>query len=97
MDLEHERRLTDVEARSKSNAHRLDEVERRQDTLDKLAGAVEVLATREQTIENDVKEMKSDIKTLTLKPATRWESISEKVIWALIAAALGFILAHIGL
>ena len=97
MDLEHERRLTEVEERSKSNSHRLDDVEKRQDTLDKLASSVEVLATREQTIENDVKEMKGDIKTLTLKPAKRWESISEKVLWALIAAALGFILAHLGL
>ena len=30
MDLEHERRLTDVEARSKSNTKRLDDMEKRQ-------------------------------------------------------------------
>ena len=64
MDLEHEKRLTEVEARSKSNAHRIDEVERRQDNLDKIAGAVEALAVREENVESDVKEIKSDVKSL---------------------------------
>ena len=97
MDLEHERRLTEIEERSKSNSHRLDDVEKRQDTLDELVGTVKVLATREETIETDVKEIKGEVKALTLKPAKRWESLSEKVLWAIIAAILGFILAHIGL
>jgi len=97
MDLEHERRLTEIEERSKSNSHRLDDVEKRQDTLDELVGTVKVLATREETIETDVKEIKGEVKALTLTPAKRWESPSEKGLWAIIAAILGFILAHIGL
>jgi len=97
MDLEHERRLTEIEERSKSNSHRLDDVEKRQDTLDELVGTVKVLATREETIETDVKEIKGEVKALTLKPAKRWESLSEKVLWAIIAAILGYAMAHIGL
>ena len=50
MEREFEHRLTEVEARSKSNVHRLDEVEKRQDNLDKLASSVAVLAEREQNV-----------------------------------------------
>ena len=96
MDLEHERRLTEVENRSKSNAHRLDDVERRQDSLDELVGTVKVLANREETVENDVKEIKSDVKTLTNKPAKRWDSLVDKIILTIAAAIVGFILAKFG-
>lgn len=96
MDLEHERRLTEVENRSKSNEHRLDEVEKRQDSLDELVGTVKVLANREETVENDVKEIKGDVKTLTIKPAKRWDSLVDKIILTIAAAIVGFILAKFG-
>lgn len=97
MDLEHERRLTEVESRSKSNTTRLDEVEKRQDSLDELVSTVKVLAVREQNVENDVKEIKVDVKGLTNKPAQRWDSMIEKIIVTVVAAVVGFLLAKIGL
>lgn len=97
MDLAHEKRLTEVEERSKSNTHRLDEMEKRQDNLDELVGTVKVLAVREENVENDVKEIKSDVKSLTNKPAQRWDNLVDKVIMLLAAAVVGFILARIGL
>lgn len=97
MDMEHERRLTEVEERSKSNTHRLDEVEKRQNNLDKLAASVEVLAVKESNVENDVKEIKSDVKTLTTKPAKRWDNLINQIITIVVAAIAGFILAKIGL
>lgn len=97
IDLEHEKRLTEVEARSKSNAHRLDDVERRQDNLDELAGAVKALAVRAENTETDVKEIKSDVKILAGKPGQRWESLVDKIIWAVAAALISFVLARIGL
>ena len=97
MDLPHEKRLTEVEARSKSNAHRLDAVEKLQDNLDELVGTVKALAVREENMENDVKEIKSDVKSLTEKPAKRWDALVEKVILTIAAALVGFLLAQIGL
>lgn len=97
MDLEHEKRLTEVEERSKSNTHRIDEIEKRQDNLDELVGTVKVLAIREENVENDVKEIKSDVKTLTNKPAQRWDGLVSNMIQFLAAAVIGFILAKIGL
>jgi predicted nucleic acid-binding Zn-ribbon protein len=97
MDMEHERRLTEVEERSKSNTHRLDSVEKRQDSLDELIGTVKVLADREERVEDDVKEIKTDVKRLTNKPGQRWDSLMEKIFFGIVAAIIGFILAQIGL
>lgn len=92
-----EHRLTEVESRSKSNTHRLDELERRQDNLDDLVTTVKVLAVREEAVENDVKEIKSDVKSLTGKPAQRWDNLINQIITIVVAAIAGFILAKIGL
>lgn len=97
MDLEHERRLTEVEERSKSNSHRLDDLETRQDNLDKLVTTVNVLATKEENIENTVDEVRCDVKTLINKPAKRWDGLVDKIIMTIAAAIIGFILAKIGL
>lgn len=97
MEINIEHRLTEVEERSKSNTHRLDEVEKRQDNLDKLATSVSLLAEREERVETDVKEIKADVKTLAEKPGKRYDALVEKVAWAVIAAVIAFILGRIGL
>ena len=55
MDLEHERRLTEVEERLKLNSSRLDIIEQKQTEITDLISSVKVLAEREQNVENDVK------------------------------------------
>lgn len=96
MDLEHEKRLTEVEARSRSNAHRLDEVEKRQDSLDDLVSTVKVLADREKRVEDDVGEIKNDVKEMKEKPGKRWDGVVEKVILIVVTAVVTFVLAKIG-
>ena len=97
MQISVEHRLTEVEERSKSNTHRLEELEKRQDNLDDLVSVVKVLAVREEAVENDVKEIKADVKILTSKPGQRWDSLVDKIIWAVAGAVVAFILAKIGL
>lgn len=97
MDLQHEERLSKVEERSKSNSHRLTEVEKRQDNLDKLVATVEVLAVKESNVETVVNEIKTDVKDLKSKPAKRWDGLVDKAIWAVVAAFIGFVLAKLGL
>ena len=96
MDLEHEKRLTEVEARSKSNAYRLEEVEKKQSDLSELVGTVKVLAIKEQNVENDVKEIKTDVKTLTNKSGKRWDGLVDKIVTTIVAIIVGFIFAKIG-
>jgi hypothetical protein len=94
---EYEHRLTQVEQRAKSNTHRLEQVEARQDNLEKLTTSVEVLATKQDAIKDNVDTIKADVKTLTEKPGKRWDAIMDKLIWALLAAILGFAAAYFGI
>lgn len=95
LDIEH--RMTVVEDRSKSNAERLDDVERRQDNLDELVSTVKVLAVREENVEHDVKEIKSDVKTLKDIPAKRWNDMVNKIICVIAGAVVAYLLAKAGL
>lgn len=94
VDMEH--RLTMVEDIAKSNTKRLDAVEKRQDDLDELVSTVKVLAVREEAVESDVKEIKSDVKELAGKSGRRWDTLMNQVLTAVAAAVVGFILARFG-
>lgn len=89
-------KLTEVEQRAKSNTRRIEKVEQRQDNLEKLTDTISVLANEQEHIKSDVGEIKTDVKTLTEKPAKRWDAIVDKVLWAIVGAAVAFALAQIG-
>lgn len=97
MDLDHERRLTEVEQRSKSNTLRLDAMEKRQNNLDDLVGTVKVLYEKEERVESDVSEIKNDVKEIKEKPGKRWDGLVDKIIMTIAAAVIGFLIAKIGL
>ena len=80
-----------------TNTKRLDDVEKRQDNLDELVSTVKVLAVREENVENTVEEVKNDVKTLITKPAKRWDGLVDKIVWAVCAAVIAFLLGRIGL
>ena len=96
MEIQFEHRLTEVEERSRSNQRRIDDIEKRQDNLEELTATVQVLATKEANVEKTVTEIKSDVKELTGKPAKRWEGVVDKIIYSVIAAIAGFVLAKFG-
>ena len=97
MEISNEHRITQLEERCKSNTHRLEEVEKRQDDLEAMATAVSALAAREERVESDVKEIKADVKTLTEKPAKRWDAVVEKAMLAVVAAVVAYFLGRMGL
>lgn len=51
-------KLTEVESRGKSNAHRLDKLEKGHEAITRLATAVEVMAKEQSHQSADVKEIK---------------------------------------
>lgn len=89
--------IASVEARCKSNTHRIDELEADNKALHQLAASVQVLAAKQQTIEENVSEIKADVKSLKALPAGRWEAVIKGVITAIIAGLIGFALAKLGL
>lgn len=97
MERQIEHRLTEVEERSKSNTKRIDELKKQQDNINELVSSVKVVAEREVRLESDVQEIKADVKDLKAIPAKRWEAVVGLIISAVVGAAIGLILAKIGL
>lgn len=97
MEIKFEHRLTEVEERSKSNQHRIDDIEKRQDNLEELTGTVKVLALREENVEKTVNEIKGDVKELTNKPVKRWDGVVDKAISAVVGGIIGYFLFKLGL
>ena len=97
MDMEHERRLTETEARSKSNTKRIDEMEEKQRDIADLVSSVKILADREVRVESDVKEIKDDVKELKGKPGKLWEGIVEKAIFTIVGGIIAYVLIKLGL
>ena len=96
-ELEYVRRLTAVEDRSKSNARRLDKMEKVQETLTELVQSVATIAQKQVDMDNDMKEVKADVKALNGKSGRRWESIVEKALLTAVAALVGWCLLKLGI
>lgn len=83
--------LTKLEERCKSNTHRIDDLERRQDDLDKLTSTMSVMANEQDHIKADVVEIKTNVKKLADKPGQLWD----KLVWLVISGVAGYLLAQI--
>ena len=97
MDLEHERRLTQVEQRSKSNTHRLEKLEESTEAISRLATSMEVMASKQEQVADTVEKLDGKVTALEEKPTKRMDGLVDKIIWAICAAVITFILARIGL
>ena len=86
-----------VDDRSKSNTHRLDEVEKKLADNDEMLASIARLDQRQKDMDTDVKEIKADVKVLAGKPAKRWESVVDKAILAFVTAVVGYIVIKLGL
>ncbi len=90
-------KLGEVESRSKSNTHRLDKVEEKLENNERMLNSIAVIAQRQDTMDSDIKEIKTDVKTLASKPAKRWEGVVMAVISAIAGGIVTFVLVRIGL
>ena len=97
MDLEHEKRLADVENKAKSNTRRIETLEKVVEAINKLATSVQVMATKIDGLSDKVDCLDGKVETIEQKPAKRAEAITEKIILVIVGALVGVILAHFGL
>lgn len=88
-------KIAELEARGKSNSHRLDKVEARQAEISELVTAMSVVKNEQSHIKSDVVEIKEDVKKLTAKPGKRWDGIVDKLIWLIISGAAGYLAAQL--
>ena len=89
--------IASVEARCKSNSHRIDELEADNRALHQLATSVEVLATKQETIEANVSEIKDDVKSLKAIPGGKWEALVKTILTALAGGLVAYALFRLGL
>ena len=97
MDLEHERRLADVENRASSNTKRVDRLEETTAVLNRLATAIEVMATKQDTLGESVDKLTVKVDSLEAEPAKKWHFIVEKSIYFVVGAVLAYIFSQVGL
>lgn len=90
-------KIAEIEARSKSNTHRINDLEEDNRALHTLATSVEVLATKQETIEANISEIKDDVKSLKAIPGGKWEALVKATVTAIVGALVGFALAHAGI
>ena len=90
-------KIAEIEARSKSNTHRINDLEEDNRALHALATSVEVLATKQDTIESTVQEIKTDVKELKAVPGGKWVALVKAGLTAIVGALVGFALAHAGI
>ena len=95
LDIEH--RLTDVEARTKSNTHRLDKLEESTEAINRMAISMEKMALKQDTMNGSITKLTTDVETLKAEPAKRWKFVVEKAIYIVVAAVVGYFLAKAGL
>ena len=89
--------VASIEARCKSNTHRIDDLEADNKALHQLATSVEVLATKQETIEANISEIMDDVKSLKAIPGGKWETLVKTILTALAGGLVAYALFRLGL
>lgn len=93
-------RLAEVDQRSKSNTHRINELSGQIEAVNKLAVSVELLVQENKHQTEAIKEVKTDVQSLSgkveaieQKPAKRWDGLVEKIILVLAGAFAAWLMS----
>lgn len=89
--------ITEIDQRSKSNTKRLDEHENKISKLSEFYVALTKVNDKVDTIDSDVKEIKTDLQEIKDKPTKRYEQVVGYILAALVGGIIAFIFAKIGL
>lgn len=83
--------------RSLRNEGRIKKLEEESGVLHSLATSVAVMTEQMKNMNASMTKLTTEVEEIKDKPAQRWDSLVEKVLWAVVAAFVGFALAQIGL
>ena len=90
-------KLQETTDRSIRNEGRIKKLEGESAALHQLATSVAVMAEQMKTMNKSVVTLTSEVEELKDKPAKRWDSLVDKIVWAVAGAVLAYVLAKIGL
>lgn len=94
MTPEQEAAIAALDQRVRSNARRIEGLERGQEALNRLATAVEVLAAKQTAMDENLRRITGELDTLEQRPARRWEALTDKILLALAGAFVTFLLTR---
>ena len=90
-------KLQETTDRSLRNEGRIKKLENDQRTLQDIAKATAVMAEQIKNMNANVETLSNKVDHLEEKPKKRWDGLVDKIIWAVAAAVIAFLLAQIGL
>lgn len=90
-------KLQSIEDRSKSNTHRIEDVEKKLEDNEKMLASIARIDQKQEDMDKDLKEIKGDVKTMAGKSGKRWDSIIDKVLLTVIGAIVLYMLAKLGI
>lgn len=91
---EYARRMDDEHKRQNK---RLTDLEKQVEDIGALTASVASLAKSVEQMAEAQEKQGNRLEALEQKPAKRWDTLVDKIIWAIAAALITFILARIGL
>lgn len=86
--------LSEVEARAKSNSHRIDRLERDSEALNRLAVSVQVLAGEQKNLIEKIGSVDKKVGELERLPRDRWNSLVGYILSSACASAITALIAH---
>lgn len=90
-------RLTDHDHEIGSLKHRMEDLEKSNTVLNRLATAVEVMATKQDSISKNVDKLTNKVESLEAEPGKRWKFVIEKSIYFAVGAVIAYMLGQVGL
>lgn len=90
-------KLQETTDRSLRNEGRIKKLETEHQALNKLATSVAVLAEKVSTMSGNVEALNGKMDAIEGKAGKRWEDLIDRVIWAVAAAIVSYILARAGI
>lgn len=86
-------RLAEVDQRGKSNSHRIDDLEKRADTLQELTTSVKLLAANMERMASEQMKQGDRLTALEKQPGERWNSMTRTIFTAVVSALAGGLVA----
>lgn len=90
-------KLQETTDRSTRNEGRIKKLESENAVLHQLATSVAVMAEQMKTMNQSVSTLASEVEEIREKPGKRWDGLVDKIIWAVAAALLSYVLSNLGL
>lgn len=89
--------LQETKDRSLRNEGRIKKLEKRQEDLDQIVGAIREMANEQEHMKTDLSEIKVDVRAMADKPRKRVEKIVDNLLWLLIGGVAAYVLTQAGL